>query len=216
MRTVLIDTGAGNLFSVAKALQAAGLEVQRVTHPREIGRAEAMVLPGQGHFGQVMRAFVERGFEQPVREHLESQRPFLGICVGLQLLMEGSAEAPEVAGLGIVPGRVERFADPTVSTPHMGWNELEPWGTSPLMAGLEGRPFAYFAHSYFVDFAGLSTERFSGGTWSQHGTTRFLSAVSAGNLHATQFHPEKSQAVGLRLLRNFAAAAKAASGGGRA
>jgi len=211
MRAVLIDTGAGNLFSVAKALQAAGLSVDRVDDPNRIGDADAMVLPGQGHFGQVMTAFRERGFEAPVREHLRQQRPFLGICVGLQLLMEGSAEAPEVAGLGILPGRVERFNDRSVSTPHMGWNELEAWGETPLLAGVEAGAHAYFAHSFYVAFDQGATSRATGGAWSQHGHTRFLSAVSLGQLHATQFHPEKSQALGLSILRNFALAAQTAA-----
>jgi imidazole glycerol phosphate synthase glutamine amidotransferase subunit len=155
--------------------------------------------------------FRERGFEAPVREHLRQQRPFLGICVGLQLLMEGSAEAPEVAGLGILPGRVERFNDRSVSTPHMGWNELEAWGETPLLAGVEAGAHAYFAHSFYVAFDQGATSRATGGAWSQHGHTRFLSAVSLGQLHATQFHPEKSQALGLSILRNFALAAQTAA-----
>jgi imidazole glycerol-phosphate synthase subunit HisH len=211
MRVALIDYGAGNLHSVAKALAAAGVEVERT---REIGVAEAadaLVLPGQGHFGQVMAAFRASGFERVVRDHLISGRPFLGICVGLQLLMEGSDEAPGVPGLGLLAGRVERFPRSAGSVPHMGWNALEPWGASPLLDGIPVGAHAFFAHSYVVHFDGAVREaggvaaNVGGGAWTNHGTTRFLSAVSLGNVHATQFHPEKSQRVGLRVLTNFAA-----------
>jgi glutamine amidotransferase len=205
MRVALIDYGAGNLHSVAKALLAAGMSVQLVATPEETADAEALVLPGQGHFGQVMAAFRASGFETVVREHLHSGRPFLGICVGLQLLMEGSEEAPGVAGLGLFPGRVVRFPEGEVSVPHMGWNRLEPWGDAPILWGVPEGAHAYFAHSYVVQFDDRPrAQRWSGGAWTDHGQTRFLSAVSWGSVHATQFHPEKSQQVGLQILRNFA------------
>lgn len=209
---VLIDYGAGNLHSVAKALAAAGVPARRTSDPAAAAGADALVLPGQGHFAQVMAAFAASGFERVVREHLAEGRPFLGICVGLQLLMEGSEEAPGVRGLAILPGRVVRFeAEPGVSVPHMGWNALEPWGETPLLAGVGARPYAYFAHSYLVRFDDLLA-RVDGGAWTQHGSTRFLSAMSLGAIHATQFHPEKSQRVGLRILANFAAIVRANAG----
>jgi imidazole glycerol-phosphate synthase subunit HisH len=205
MHVALIDYGAGNLHSVEKALVAAGIPVQRVATPADAAAAEALVLPGQGHFGQVMAAFRASGFEALVRAHLHAGRPFLGICVGLQLLMEGSEEAPGVAGLGLFPGRVVRFPDDDVSVPHMGWNRLAPWGETPILRGIPEGAHAYFAHSYVVQFDDRpATTRWSGGAWTEHGRTRFLSAVSFGSVHATQFHPEKSQQVGLRILRNFA------------
>jgi glutamine amidotransferase len=205
VRVALIDYGAGNLHSVAKALVAAGVPAVRTSDPRAAVGADALVLPGQGHFGQVMAAFAASGFEDVVRGHLAAGRPFLGICVGLQLLMEGSEEAPGVHGLGILPGQVVRFPQESgVSVPHMGWNELEPWGATPLLAGVGERPYAYFAHSYVVGFD-LVREQVDGGAWTRHGSTRFLSAVSLGAIHATQFHPEKSQRVGLKVLANFAA-----------
>lgn len=207
MRVALIDYGAGNLHSVAKALATAGVPAFRTRDPAEAADADALVLPGQGHFGQVMAAFRASGFEDVVRRHLAHDRPFLGICVGLQLLMEGSEEAPGVPGLGVVRGRVVRFPANDVSVPHMGWNALRPWGASPLLEGIEDGDHAYFAHSYLVafDVAAPGAPGVLGGAWTEHGSTRFLSALSSGAIHATQFHPEKSQRVGLRLLANFAA-----------
>lgn len=209
MHVVLIDYGAGNLPSVAKALVAAGVAVERSSDPRRAAAADALVLPGQGHFGQVMEAFRASGFEAVVREHIGAEKPFLGICVGLQLLVEGSEEAPGIAGLGVLPGRVVRFPDGDVSVPHMGWNALHPFGGSPLLAGVADGAHAYFAHSYVVAFDEAAAA-FAAGATTTYGTTRFLSAVSRGALHATQFHPEKSQRVGLRILANFADAARAA------
>jgi glutamine amidotransferase len=157
-----------------------------------------------------MTAFEASGFEGVVRRHLAERKPFLGICVGLQLLMEGSDEAPGVEGLGLLRGRVVRFPAADVSVPHMGWNALRPWGDSPLLAGIEDGDHAYFAHSYLVAFdeTDPAASGVRGGAWTDHGPTRFLSALSSGAVHATQFHPEKSQRVGLRLLANFAALAK--------
>jgi imidazole glycerol-phosphate synthase subunit HisH len=216
MRVALIDYGAGNLHSVSKALAAAGVPAHRTRDPGEAVGVEALVLPGQGHFGQVMAAFRASGFERVVRDHLEAGRPFLGICVGLQLLMEGSDEAPGVAGLGLLPGRVVRFPEGNESVPHMGWNTLHPWGDPPLLAGIADGAHAYFAHSYLVAFDDVDPTATAGavaGAFTQHGPTRFLSAVSRGAVHATQFHPEKSQGVGLRLLANFASMVREASGG---
>jgi len=218
MRVALIDYGAGNLHSVAKALAAAGVPARRTADPAEAAAADALVLPGQGHFGQVMAAFRASGFEAVVRDHLDAGRPFLGICVGLQLLMEGSEEAPGVAGLGLLPGRVVRFPAGAESVPHMGWNTLHPWGDSPLLDGIPAGAHAYFAHSYLVAFDDVDPTSLGGpgapangevaGAFTQHGPTRFLSAVSRNAVHATQFHPEKSQRVGLRVLSNFARLAR--------
>lgn len=212
MHVVLIDYGAGNLASVAKALAAAGAAVERSGDPRRAAVADALVLPGQGHFGQVMEAFRAAGFASVVRDHIDAQKPFLGICVGLQLLVEGSEEAPGVAGLGVLPGRVVRFPEGGgVSVPHMGWNALHPFGGSPLLDGVADGAHAYFAHSYVVAFD-EGAAGFQAGATTSYGATRFLSAVSRGALHATQFHPEKSQGVGLRVLANFANAARSAAG----
>jgi imidazole glycerol-phosphate synthase subunit HisH len=200
MRTVLIDHGAGNLHSVEKALVAAGLRPTRSADPGLAAEADALVLPGQGHFGQVMRSFQASGFEAVVRAHLERGRPFLGICVGLQLLTWGSDEAPGVPGLGLIHATVRRLAADGVSVPQMGWNQLTRWGDSPLLDGVPDGAFVYFANSYVVEF---DDDHAVMGAETRYGASRFLSAVSIGTLHATQFHPEKSQAVGLQVLRNF-------------
>lgn len=199
MKTTLIDYGAGNLHSVHKALVRAGFEVTRTDNPQAAASADVLVLPGQGHFRQVMEAFLASGFEAVVREHIAREKPFLGICVGLQLLLQGSEEAPGVPGLGILPGYVRRFADPDVSVPHMGWNQLCKCGEPALLKDIPDGAFVYFAHSYYADFAddGLP------GALTSYGRTRFRSVLSRGSLQATQFHPEKSQRVGLQVLANF-------------
>jgi len=196
--TALIDYGAGNLYSVHKALARAGLEVVRASTPAEAAGAGALVLPGQGHFRQVMEAFLASGFEPLVRTHLAQGKPFLGICVGLQLLMERSAEAPGVRGLGLMAGEVKRFNDATVSVPQMGWPQLFIYGQPELLRGIPDGSYVYFANSYYVDFADDLP-----GAYTDYGQARFQSVLSKGHLHATQFHPEKSQAVGLEILGNF-------------
>jgi imidazole glycerol-phosphate synthase subunit HisH len=208
MKTLLIDYGSGNLRSCAKSLEAAGFganghELAVSSDPEMARAADALVLPGQGHFRQVMESFLESGFEQIVRDHVASGKAFLGICVGMQILFEASEES-HLPGLGIIPGQIKRFPKPTedsnlekLSVPQMQWNTLEPVGDSPLMRGLGSQPFAYFVHSYY---APLEVAR--DGARTNYGLD-FLSVVSRGNVHATQFHPEKSQRVGLRILENF-------------
>ncbi len=200
MGVILIDYGAGNLHSVEKALEAAGVPAVRSDDPEAARDARALVLPGQGHFGQVMRSFERSGFAPVVAEHLASDAPFLGICVGLQLLTRGSEEAPGVDGLGVLDAEVRRFPADGVSVPQMGWNQLWPLGRAALLRGVPSGAFAYFANSYYVTFPRGTVPS---GAETVYGSTRFLSAVSMGRLHATQFHPEKSQAVGLQVLRNF-------------
>ncbi|MEX2501943.1 MAG: imidazole glycerol phosphate synthase subunit HisH [Trueperaceae bacterium] len=205
MRTVLIDYGAGNLHSVAKALAAAGLPADTVDAPAEAAGADAMVLPGQGHFGQAMRSFHASGFESVLRDHLAAGRPFLGICVGLQLLMEGSDEAPDVPGLGLLAGRVRRFPAAGPSVPQMGWNRVRKVGRPDLLEAVPDGFHAYFANSFWVEFdePGLIGGR------TRYGDVDFLSAVQRGAVHAVQFHPEKSQRAGLRILSAFGRHARA-------
>jgi len=200
VRTVLIDYGAGNLHSVERALMLAGLAVERCDDPAAAAGAEALVLPGQGHFGQAMSAFRASGFEPLIRAHLAQGRPFLGICVGLQLLLQASEEAPDVPGLGVLPGIARRFPAAGVSVPHMGWNQLRRHDRPALLDGVDDGAFVYFAHSYYVAFDDLDVP----GAVTDYGPVSFKSAISRGMLHATQFHPEKSQVVGLRVLENFA------------
>jgi imidazole glycerol-phosphate synthase subunit HisH len=208
LKTLLIDYGSGNLRSCAKSLEAAGFGANghelKVSNDPEMARdADALVLPGQGHFRQVMESFLESGFENIVRDHIAQGKAFLGICVGMQILFEHSEES-HLPGLGVIPGEIKRFPKPTensslekLSVPQMQWNTLEPVGDSPLMRGLGSSPFAYFVHSYYAPIS-VATD----GARTNYGLD-FLSVVSRGNVHATQFHPEKSQRVGLRILENF-------------
>ena len=208
MKTLLIDYGSGNLRSCAKSLEAAGFganghELKVSSDPEMALDADALVLPGQGHFRQVMESFLESGFEQVVRDHIAAGKAFLGICVGMQILFDRSEES-HLPGLGVIPGEIKRFPKPApnsnlekLSVPQMQWNTLEPVGDSPLMRGLGPSPFAYFVHSYYAPISVAQN-----GARTNYGLD-FLSVVSVGNVHATQFHPEKSQRVGLRILENF-------------
>jgi imidazole glycerol-phosphate synthase subunit HisH len=200
MKTLLIDYGSGNLHSAQKALEASGFDTapNRLvvsSRPEDALDADALILPGQGHFRQVMEAFTASGFESVVRAHIASGKAFLGICVGMQILFEGSEES-ELAGLGLLPGQLKRFPK-GLSVPQMQWNRLHKIGDCPLLEGIEDGAFAYFVHSYH-----LPKEAAQNGAISHYGL-EFLSVVSHNNIHATQFHPEKSQAVGLKMLENF-------------
>jgi imidazole glycerol-phosphate synthase subunit HisH len=198
MKTLLIDYGSGNLRSAAKALEAAHFDVHVSSDPKDAQNADALVLPGQGHFRQVMESFLASGFEDAVRQHIASEKPFLGICVGMQILFDSSEESDK-PGLGVLPGRVKKFENLEKSrpVPQMQWNRLEPVGDSPLMRGLGDSSFAYFVHSYYAP-----REVAQDGAITNYGLD-FLSVISRGNVHATQFHPEKSQRVGLKMLENF-------------
>ena len=208
VRTAVIDYGAGNIHSIARALSLAGLSPIVATDPGQAEGAELLVLPGQGRFGQVATMFRASGFEPLVREHIAAGRPFLGICVGLQILLEGSEEDPGVPGLGVVPGEVKRFRG-RVRVPHMGWNRLWPTGEPALLRGVPPGAYAYFANSYYAVLHGSAAQAPVADT--SYGGTTFRSAFSLGNVHATQFHPEKSQAVGWRVLANVRRAAAARS-----
>ena len=188
MKALLIDYGSGNLRSAAKALEAAGFSVAVAQDPKAHEEADLLVLPGQGHFGQVMRAFQESGFVERVRRHLERGLPFLGICVGMQVLYEGSEEAPGVRGLGLVPGEVRRFRAGRV--PQMGRNALEFGGA---FAPLTGRHF-YFANSYYGPLTPYSLGK------GEYEGTPFTALLAKENLLAPQFHPEKSGKAGLAFL----------------
>ena len=196
---LLLDYGAGNLRSAEKALVRAGLKVRITAQPGDLAHAAGIVVPGQGHFRQVMEAFDASGFREPLLSAVAAGTPLLGICVGMQMLLEGSEEAPGVAGLGLIPGRVKKFeAGEGLKVPQMGWNSLEPVGDSPLLRGLDEPGYAYFVHSYFVPLDIPVTA----GAVTEYGVP-FWSVISQDNIHATQFHPEKSGELGLALLRRF-------------
>ena len=194
----IFDYGAGNLRSVENTLQSLGASYEIVRDAEGLRRASKIILPGVGHFGQMMRAIDELRVRQALLERIRAGVPFLGICLGMQALFERSAEAPEVAGLGLYPGQVERFA-PGVRAPHMGWNELITRDSSLLFNGLPERPHVYFAHSFYVPEQ-VAGERAA--AWVDY-TVRYAAALEAGNVYGVQFHPEKSGPLGQQVVRNF-------------
>lgn len=202
MTIAVIDYDMGNLRSVQKALERVGAEAVITRDPEVILGAAAAVLPGVGAFGACMDNLKRHGLVEPVRVFAASGRPFLGICVGMQILFEESEEYGPVRGLGILPGKIVRFApDPEGKrkVPQMGWNALKIRKRAPHLAGVKDGAQVYFVHSYYPVPADESVVA----TTTEYGTT-FASSVWADNLFATQFHPEKSQAVGLTILANFA------------
>ena len=194
----VIDYGAGNLRSVLNTLEEIGVAYRILNSPAGLGDAPKIIMPGVGHFGQMMRTFEERGLRDAVIERIHAGVPLLGICVGLQCLFEGSEEAPEARGLGLFPGTVRRFpADARV--PHMGWNTLDRRGTPcKLLEGLHEHPYVYFAHSYHAPLHSSTAASCS------YGETTYTAVLQRENLYAVQFHPERSGPVGLRVMRNFA------------
>jgi glutamine amidotransferase len=194
----IIDYGVGNLYSVEKAFVRLGADVVVTSDPAAILGAARVVLPGVGAFGDCMRNLNEYGLVDVVRTVAAQGTPLLGICVGLQILFAGSEEDPGVDGLGVFAGMVRRIVAPGLKVPHMGWNSLTLAGASPLFAGLPANPYVYFVHSYHAvpDDPALVT------AWTEYGG-RVTAAVGRGNVHAVQFHPEKSGDAGLKILANF-------------
>ena len=199
----IIDYGAGNLQSVEKALRHLGCQCQITADPGELAAAQAAVLPGVGAFGDAMGQLRARGLEEPIRQFVSSGKPFLGICLGLQILFEESEESPGVKGLGLLRGKVLRLPKESgLKIPHIGWNSLSVGKPGGLFAGVEGEPYVYFVHSYY-----LRAEEDVVTATAEYGTT-IHAAVQKGNLLACQFHPEKSGQVGISLLENFKAMAE--------
>jgi len=201
----IVDYGMGNLRSVDKAFLSQGIGASVTRDPDEISRADGLVLPGVGAFGDCMKNLAEYGLVGPIKKHINSGKPFLGICLGLQLLFEGSEESPDVPGLGVLEGSVVRFTpseDERLKVPHMGWNRISIKKEGPMLAGIPDGSWFYFVHSYYPapKDAGVIAVTSSYGV-------EFTAAVARDNLFACQFHPEKSSADGLRILRNFAALA---------
>ncbi len=201
----VVDYGAGNLRSVAKALARSGLDARITNDPSDLRRADGVVLPGVGAFADAARSLAEKGLDDAVRDSIESGRPYLGICLGLQLLFEESDEHGRTPGLGCLPGRVTRLPDRdaaggSLRVPHIGWNQVSFAGHHPVLAGLPATDCFYFVHAYYAVPAReadvVGSVDYGGG---------FAAAVARDNLFAVQFHPEKSQAAGKRLLDSFAA-----------
>jgi len=208
-RIAIIDYRMGNLRSVQKAVEHVGGEAELINTPDAVANADKLILPGVGAFGDGMRFLDELGFSDPIRQFVQTGKPLLGICLGMQLLFDGSEEdAPPdadnglVTGLGILPGRIVKFdvqrGGQRLKVPQMGWNSLS-WGKpDPLLNGLDPGAAVYFVHSYYAkpDDESLTSAR------ADYGGD-FCASVHTDNLFATQFHPEKSQRVGMRILKNF-------------
>ena len=202
LQVAVIDYDAGNTLSVTRALEKVGATVDLTPDPDRVAKADAVVLPGVGAFGDCVMKLRERGMDGACLEAYEAGKPFLGVCVGLQALFDGSEESPGVEGLGILPGGITRFRVSDLKVPHMGWNQLELAREHPVFEGLDGEAF-YFVHSYYPEPA---EEDDLLGT-SEYGM-RFCAAAGRENLAAVQFHPEKSSRAGLRLYENFLAWAR--------
>jgi glutamine amidotransferase len=194
----IIDYGAGNLRSVRNALIYLGAGVITACTPDQLDGAHKIVLPGVGAFGAGIKALCAAGFEEPIKQAVEIGTPLLGICLGLQYLFESSDEMGSHKGLGLLPGRVTRFPSDGPKVPHIGWNSLQIRRESPLLAGVPDGAYAYFVHSYYVE-AGDPADVLAA---TDYGIS-FASAVGHDNIFGIQPHPEKSQKVGLRILKNF-------------
>ena len=193
----IIDYDAGNLRSVQKALQNCGAEVHITSRPDDLAKADKVIFPGVGSFGKAKESFEKYGFVDAVKEFIKTNKPFLGICLGMQLMFESGEESPGVPGLSLFKGRVRRFPR-NIKVPHLGWNQVIQVGASPLWRDIPPNSYFYFAHSYFIDPEDRSiivgeTDYFG----------RVPIAIRQDNLFGVQFHPEKSQQHGLEVLRNF-------------
>jgi imidazole glycerol-phosphate synthase subunit HisH len=193
--TTIVDYGAGNIRSVQNTLDELGAAFKVTNDPNDVTKAEKIILPGVGHFGQMMQAIDRLRLRDVLLERIHAGIPFLGICIGLQCLFEGSEESPASRGLGLFPGSVCRFVG-DARIPHMGWNSLEKTRPSKLLAQLEDGTFTYFAHSYYAPLNEATAA-----------TCTYLHPYSAvlekDNVYAVQFHPEKSGPVGLHVVKNF-------------
>jgi len=199
---VLIDYGLGNLRSVQKAFEHLGTQITLTSDPEQVARADKLILPGVGAFSAGMAGLRQRGLIEPIKQAVRAGVPFIGICLGMQLLFDESEEVgqgfqPE-KGLGLLPGQVVLMRGKSLQVPHMGWNQIQPVRDSLLLRGVAPGAYAYFVHSYICMPAEagivLATSDYGG---------EFASVVGAGNVWGIQFHPEKSQRTGLQVLRNF-------------
>ena len=205
-KVAIIDYGLGNLFSVQQACKTVGLDTYLADTSDKIGQADGVILPGVGAFGHAMEELRRRELIQPLLKHVSEKKPFLGICLGMQLLLERSKEFGDHKGLGIVAGEVKKFPSSSngvaMRVPHMGWNSLNLSANSnhPALADFRPSTDVYFVHSYYVELKDKSNEL----TWTDYAGFRYTSSIVNGNIWAYQFHPEKSGKAGLQLFKNWA------------
>jgi glutamine amidotransferase len=206
-RVAIIDYQLGNLFSVQHACKAVGLAGELTSDPTDLAHADGLILPGVGAFADAMQNLHSLGLYEPILEFVRSGKPFMGVCLGMQLLFDESEEFGISPGLGLIPGRIRKFAADGAAfpekVPQIGWNRIAPplpgaWETSPLKGMAEGA-FMYFVHSYYADPADEAHVL----AWTTYGPQRFCSAVQKDNIFATQFHPEKSAAQGVRIYKTW-------------
>lgn len=196
----IIDYGAGNIESVRKALEYIGAQCVVSADKEVLAKADAAILPGVGSFGDAMNELRSRNLEEPIKDFIASGKPFLGICLGLQILFESSEESPGAVGLGVLKGKIVRIPDGEgLKIPHMGWNSLNIEKDDALFKGVECEPYVYFVHSYY-----LKAEEDIVTSTAEYGVNIHAS-VAKGNLRACQFHPEKSGELGIKILKNFVA-----------
>lgn len=195
---VVIDYGAGNLKSVTKALDALGVKNRVSSKAIDIEKADKIILPGVGNFGDMMKSLKKKKLIEPLKKAIKSNKPYLGICLGLQALFESSEESPGVKGLGILKGKVKRFKSNTLKIPQIGWNSINIIKKSKLLNNIKDESYVYFVHSYYV----VPKDKSIILTATEYGDT-FVSSICKGNICATQFHPEKSGEIGIQILKNF-------------
>ena len=191
----ILDYGAGNLRSVQNTLDEIGAKYELVRDADGLRRATKIILPGVGHFGQMMRAFDAMGVREALIDRIRARVPFLGICLGLQALFEASDEAPDTQGLGLFEGAIRRFPS-TARVPHMGWNEIAPRTGSTLLRKLPAHPYLYFAHSYYAPLNSSTAA-------TCNYVVDYTAVLESGNIFGVQFHPEKSGPLGIAVVRNF-------------
>lgn len=198
-RVAVIDYGSGNLRSVEKALQKSGAAPVRCAGPESLADCAAVVLPGVGSFGDCVRSLEERRLVGPLQDWLAANRPYLGICLGYQILFDTSEESPGTCGLGVWPGRVARFVPaPERKIPHMGWNTLRRGAPDAIFDGVTDPASVFFVHSFYP----IPEDNSLVTAWCDYGVP-FAAAAARGRIHGVQFHPEKSQSTGLQILGNF-------------
>ncbi len=196
-RVAIIDYGMGNLYSVSNTFRSLGIKAEIIDKPTGLKAYDKLILPGVGAFGDAMKELRTRKFIRPIKDFVASGKPFLGICLGMQLLLEKSEESKGVVGLGLIPGVVKKFSS-KLKCPHMGWNKIQKTPRLDIFKGLRGPIFAYFCHSYYV----VPRDKSVVIGKTEYGVS-FASMIKKGSVYGMQFHPEKSQEIGLKILRNF-------------